>query len=279
MHRLAGYAFLLRDWALSGNIYDLLRADFSDDKAWTHAASAHEMAALAQLLDGKNITSRAAIESIDQMVDSACYSYQARCSDPNSAIRCLVLAVELYGTQKGTGIAESAKWANRLLELSILSPISQCIVSEELARILQSHSGIGSRQWGSQHRKAALWQFLATSMWLELGMESIAAERLRDAKSLYAGSKNSDETPPFHAMVDLWEGVHHRLSVSAPDKEFMVGQSRECGLDEEQEELTEHDTGPVTMRRRSTGFGTGMDKSSIFQSLQSNTRGIDDGFS
>jgi trafficking protein particle complex subunit 8 len=64
MHRLADYAFMLRDWRLSSSIYDILRVDFGDDKAWSHHASANEMMALSLLLSSSTANSRLKIETI-----------------------------------------------------------------------------------------------------------------------------------------------------------------------------------------------------------------------
>jgi len=51
MHRLADHAFMLRDWKLSNSVFEMLRADFADDKAWSHQAMANEMTAMSLLLD------------------------------------------------------------------------------------------------------------------------------------------------------------------------------------------------------------------------------------
>lgn len=40
MRKLADYAFMLRDWKLAHSIYDLLRTDFNNDKAWKYHAAA-----------------------------------------------------------------------------------------------------------------------------------------------------------------------------------------------------------------------------------------------
>lgn len=38
MRKLADYAFMLRDWKFAHSIYDLLRKDFLNDKAWMYHA-------------------------------------------------------------------------------------------------------------------------------------------------------------------------------------------------------------------------------------------------
>jgi hypothetical protein len=40
MRKLADFAFMLRDWKLANSVYDLLRTDFSNDKAWKYHAGA-----------------------------------------------------------------------------------------------------------------------------------------------------------------------------------------------------------------------------------------------
>lgn len=40
MRKLADYAFLLRDWRLAHGVYELLRTDFTNDKAWKYHAGA-----------------------------------------------------------------------------------------------------------------------------------------------------------------------------------------------------------------------------------------------
>ncbi len=40
LRKLADFAFMLRDWKLANSIYDMLKKDFSNDKAWKHHAGA-----------------------------------------------------------------------------------------------------------------------------------------------------------------------------------------------------------------------------------------------
>lgn len=40
MRKLADYAFMVRDWRLAHSIYELLRTDFNNDKAWKYHAGA-----------------------------------------------------------------------------------------------------------------------------------------------------------------------------------------------------------------------------------------------
>lgn len=46
MRKLADFAFMLRDWKLAHGVYDMLRTDFNNDKAWKYHAAAHVRATL-----------------------------------------------------------------------------------------------------------------------------------------------------------------------------------------------------------------------------------------
>ncbi|WVF67170.1 hypothetical protein IAT40_001916 [Kwoniella sp. CBS 6097] len=48
--RLADFAFMLRDYKFAGSVYDSLRKDFAQDRAWRYAAAATEMYGLCLLL-------------------------------------------------------------------------------------------------------------------------------------------------------------------------------------------------------------------------------------
>jgi hypothetical protein len=48
--RLADFAFMLRDYRFAGTVYDSLRRDFAQDRAWRYAAAATEMYGLSILL-------------------------------------------------------------------------------------------------------------------------------------------------------------------------------------------------------------------------------------
>lgn len=48
--RLADFAFMLRDYRYAGGVYDSLRKDYAQDRAWRYAAAATEMCGLTQLL-------------------------------------------------------------------------------------------------------------------------------------------------------------------------------------------------------------------------------------
>ena len=221
MHRLADYAFMLRDWKLSISTYDILRTDFGDDKAWNHHAVVHEMTAISLLLGSQTSSSRPKVETIDQLLDTASYSYISRCLNPQAAVRCLILAVELYRSRGGSAVEEAAKWADRLLELSILSPLSQSLLSERLAVCFASHPGVGQTQWGSRQRKMALWNLLSSETWLYRSRPVNAKVRLLEAGELYGFSKPENALP--ETMHDLWRQMQQTVLDKIQDSGYMGG--------------------------------------------------------
>ena len=212
MHRLADYAFMLRDWKLSSSIYDILRTDFGDDKAWRYHASVSEMTAMSFLLNTPLTSSRPRVDTIDQMLDAASYSYLTRCADIPSAVRCLVLAVELLLSRGGAAAEEAAKWAYRLLELTILSPLAQNLLIERIATCYIAQPGKGQRRWASRHRKAAFFSTLASNMWFSSDDTANAKARLDDAALLYGIHTTREELPSFIGMNSYWEQLQRSVS-------------------------------------------------------------------
>ena len=203
MHRLADYAFMIRDWTLASNVYEILRADFGDDKIWNYHAAANEMNALSLLLTMQNSTTKSWAEAIDQLLDDASYSYITRCADNQAAERCLVLAIELYRSRGGYLLGEAAKWVERLLELSILSPIGNGLLVERLAVCYASQNGLGKLHWGSRDRKAALSDLLATQVWSLLKKPTDTGTHFHHASESYSVLKEGSPEAPFLEMEEL----------------------------------------------------------------------------
>ncbi|KAL8692713.1 MAG: hypothetical protein Q9218_002302 [Villophora microphyllina] len=211
MRQLADYAFMLRDFRLAYTTYDSLRTDFSNDKAWTYHASASEMAVVSFLMIQQTLTNKSRIEVVDQKLDSALYSYLTRCSMLFGATRALILAIELL-IGRGPGAAEDAAgWAVRLLELGILGPIPQTLVTERLADIHRSRSGLGALEFGSHKRQTALWTVIASILWMKLDRPAPADARLREACRMM-GSLLHQETKdlPSPAMQLLCRELEQR---------------------------------------------------------------------
>lgn len=156
MRHLADYAFMLREWKLAYTTYDLVRADFGHDKAWQYHAAANEMAAITSLLNSQTSAVRYRADLVDQMLETAIYSYLTRCAMPWGVVRCLTLAVELLRSKGAVCADDAARWGGKLLELDVLRPISQTLVTERIADCYMSRPS-------NRKRQAILWKILASS--------------------------------------------------------------------------------------------------------------------
>ncbi|MCJ1311334.1 hypothetical protein MMC25_005005 [Agyrium rufum] len=261
MHRLADYAFMLRDWRLSFQIYDLLKTDFSDDKAWRHHASACEMAAFSLLLDNSIATVRSRPELLDPTIDSATYSYITRCSDFPGARRCLTVVTELLRGLDEKYAEDAARWAIKLLELNILSPISQVLTCEQIASCFEAAQGTGDLKYGGRKRKDGLWTVLAADTWSVRGFPDQARFQLRNASAQYRLFSTDLQREPWFSMRRLWDKLHYDTTSSTKQMHITGTETNEYGdtsaIDEESHPLgndTESDTldGYLALRARRT---------------------------
>ncbi|KAK3391116.1 ER-golgi trafficking TRAPP I complex 85 kDa subunit-domain-containing protein [Podospora didyma] len=186
MRRLADFAFMLRDWKLAMSTYDLLRTDFQNDKAWKYHAAANEMAALALLIMPQNMSSKTRIETINQMLEQAYYSYHTRCNSQYGAVRCIVLALELLRLRGGSGVDEAVRWGIRLLETRLMGPVGDALLKERMAICYASKQGAGSQAWGSRRRKSALWSVLGAEAWISQSKFIQAQRCLNEARKMYS---------------------------------------------------------------------------------------------
>ena len=212
MRQLADYAFMLRDWKLAYSTYDFLRTDFGHDKAWNYHAAANEMAAVTSLLTLTSQPSNAKgkLETFDQMLDTATYSYLTRCSMPANAIRCLTLATELLRTRGSVAVDDAARWGGRLLELNLLSSLAQTLMTERLADCYAYRAV----SFPARRRQAALWNLLASDSWSRLDRPAEARSRLRLASNMYQMEDRPNAETPFASMQPLWQRLVTTLCVS-----------------------------------------------------------------
>ena len=215
MHRLAGYAFMLRDWKLSSSVYEILRTDFGDDKAWKYHAAVSEMQAISLLLTLPLNGPGAKIEAVDQVLDVASYSYITRCANISGAIRCLVVAIELLRGRGGLAAEDAGKWAARLLELTIMSPLVQNLVSERLSACYAAQSGVGLERFGSRRRKAAFWSLLGSEVWLSSGNIANARTQFHRAGLFYVSPTAKDTSLSLSGMKSFWENMQRNLAGSS----------------------------------------------------------------
>lgn len=197
LRQLADYAFMLRDFKLAFSTYETLRTDFSNDKAWLYHASASELAGVSYLLISQIPSNRSKSEIVDQKIDAALYSYLARCSMPTGAVRALILTIELLTGRGSAAADDAAKWAIRLLDLAILSPFQQALVTERIADINRSQSGSGPLGLGSRRRQSVLWNTLSTNLWAKLDIPGRASIRLHEARVLMGEDCLTVDHSPF----------------------------------------------------------------------------------
>ncbi|KAF8421263.1 ER-golgi trafficking TRAPP I complex 85 kDa subunit-domain-containing protein [Tirmania nivea] len=195
MRKLADYAFMLRDWKLAWSCYDLLRTDFANDKAWRYHAGAQEMTVLSLLLTGQPLTTKLRQDTIDPILDLAIYSYLTRCTASYSALRCVLVSVELLRSRGGGAADDAARWAIRALEMNALGSIGHALVTERVSACYAVRKGVGSGAWGSRRRKTAMWRVLAAKEWMELGKRGRAKRCLEEA------------APMYEKLVGGWKGI------------------------------------------------------------------------
>ncbi|KAL9124799.1 MAG: hypothetical protein Q9217_005918 [Psora testacea] len=236
MRQLADYAIMLRDWKLAYSTYDFVRSDFGHDKAWAYHAAANEMAAVSFLLLPFS-QSKTRSDAIDQMLETAVYSYLTRNSSPFEATRCLILGMELLQSCGSVAADHAARWAGRLLELGIIGPASQTLTSERIAEYYMSRVDFAILHQSPRRRQAALWNILAAHSWDRLGRSLQARSRFQVASLLYGLPRPGTAQLPFHSMQLFWESPRTGLddkgssgSNSLFDAGFADGTNQESSL-------------------------------------------------
>ena len=211
MRQLADYAFMLRDWKLAYSTYDILRIDFSHDKAWSHHAAANEMAAISSLLISSTSDSRLKYDNVDQLLDIATYSYITRCASRFGVIRCLTLAMELLRNRSTLAVDETARWGGKLLQMGVLSSIAQALTTERIADCYLSCPGVEEEAFQStRRRQAVLWSLISADSWMRLHKPAQARFHLEEASTLFQTSHQPD-LPPFPSMQAFWQRLVHGL--------------------------------------------------------------------
>ena len=212
MRRLADYAFMLRDWKMAHTMYELLRIDFGNDKAWMYHAAANEMSAVSYLLMSQNLGSKARPEAYEQNLENASYSYLTRCSKTIGAIRCLMVAMELLKSGWVSGVEDAAACGIKLLEIGILTPIAQAFVAKRIADCFSTRAGIGMYKIGSRERRAALWNLLTTRACLDSKRLLQACEELQLARVVYRPYGENDTMLPFLSMNEYWQKLEQNMN-------------------------------------------------------------------
>ncbi|EPS36123.1 hypothetical protein H072_10460 [Dactylellina haptotyla CBS 200.50] len=189
MRKLADWSFMLRDWKLAYDVYNTIRTDFNNDKAWLHVAGAQEMTIISLLLTGQPITPKMRADTIDVYLDAACYSYVTRFRAFYAALRCLLVTVELLRLAGGSTAELAAKWAIKALDLNIKPTVGRALISQRIGDCYAVRQGAGSKGWGGRRRKAAMWHILAAETWIHLGKLAQARHCIDVATPKYANTE------------------------------------------------------------------------------------------
>ncbi|KAH6855647.1 ER-golgi trafficking TRAPP I complex 85 kDa subunit-domain-containing protein [Chaetomium sp. MPI-CAGE-AT-0009] len=242
MRRLADFAFMLRDWKLAMSTYELLRGDFQNDKAWKYHAAANEMAALALLIMPQNMSSKTRLETINQMLEQAFYSYHIRCNSLYGAARCTVLALELLRLRGGSGIDEAVRWGIRILESKLMGPVGDALLRERMAVCYASKQGVGSQFWGNRRRKSALWSVLSAEAWVSQGKYVQGQKCLTAARAMHARLPGENGVQRFAVASDFLAHLNDQIKAGLRVDFTHGGDYDEDGLgeaevDEESETL------------------------------------------
>lgn len=228
MRKLADFAFMLRDWKLAQSTYDLLRADFLNDKAWHYHAAANEMAAISLLVAPRHLANKSRMEAIGRMMEAAYYSYHTRSAAPYGALRALLLCMELLRLRGGSFVDDAARWGVRLIESRILGAVGDALVKERVAACHASKPGIGSQAWGSRRRKAALWSILAAEAWVDQSKFIQAQRCLNDARNMYAALPHDNGISGFAAADAFMAGLQRavKMGMTPPAGAGAVGDTQ-----------------------------------------------------
>ena len=212
MRQLADYAFMLRDWKMAHSIYDILRVDFGNDKAWKYHAAANEMAAVSFLLIPQTMSSRSRSDTVNQLLEAASYSYLTRCSLPYGVIRCITVAMDLLRSRGSSATQDAARWGGKLLELGVLSRFAQAFLTERMTDCYRSRTGAGLPDWGSRRRQTAIWSLMAAESWARLGIPDRTRRRLQEARIAYGlGTTYGDGNVPFPSMQAFWNKLEQKV--------------------------------------------------------------------
>ncbi|KAI9893153.1 MAG: hypothetical protein M1814_000701 [Vezdaea aestivalis] len=212
MRRLADFAFMLRDWKLAHGVYELLKSDFSNDKAWKYHAGAYEMSALSLLISSPGSINKTQAESLDAALETAHYSYITRCGSRYEMLRCLTFAVELFQFSGSHGCDHAAQWATRIIDMDLTDYIGTALFTERVAacfatKVLSPRGIVTYRR-----RKASFWSVLAANAWKDLQLYAQASRCLQFAEVDYGGLPNSSSSySTFEEALGFMENLRRVL--------------------------------------------------------------------
>jgi hypothetical protein len=147
------------------------------------------MTAITLILITPALTHKVRLETLDPLIDLSIYSYLSRCSANYSALRCLLVSVELLRVRNC--IDDATKWAIRARDTPAVGKLGHALITERIGECYAARKPIvggdgGGVGFGSRRRKAAMWRTLAGTEWVALKKELMARACLDAALPVYA---------------------------------------------------------------------------------------------
>ncbi len=238
LRKLADYAFMLRDWKLAMSTYDILRGDYTSDKAWKHHAAANEMCALALLIMPPSLSSRTKLDTIGGMLEQAFYSYYTRCGSAYGAARVVLLGLELLRLRGGTpAVDDAVRWGMRLLDARLLGLVGDALLRERMAvccatriapqaAVRDPRAGTSAATapaaalflgFGSWRRKSAFWSVLAAEAWVAQAKYIQAQRGLNEARQMYSMLQSDEGIDGFAQARAFMAGLQLQLKQGLAD--------------------------------------------------------------
>ncbi|OCF34119.1 hypothetical protein I316_04067 [Kwoniella heveanensis BCC8398] len=215
--RLADFAFMLRDYKFAGSVYDSLRKDFAQDRAWRYAAAATEMYGLCLLLSHNyflpsspptmpNTTftnlQHAEISSWLEQAVTAYHQHAPATQIQLDALRVTVLYYEAWkaiGEWRGVGAA-LVKGAGEADEV----PSAVMIEEAAAADVKGGKSNVGKR-------RRAFHLVLAARRYETAGLKTYSRRCLERASQIYRDSP--------------WTAAQDRIEYSLGRQAYTLGES------------------------------------------------------
>lgn len=171
IRRLADWYFMMGDYKNSYNLYDLIKKDMTNDKAYIHSSSLQEFIVASLLLGASNrvnpfnvmsdeksiqsITSKMIADIITPALDSTFYSYLSRFNMKSHSIRLTIIMAELYlllgqsmaytqaqsptsvvsGQSPGMYYSEAIKLFKKIIDSNLLSNLINSFLIQRVAYI------------------------------------------------------------------------------------------------------------------------------------------------
>lgn len=107
IRKLADWSLILKDFKYAYSAYDLIKKDYTNDKAWLYVASTQEMCIVSLLLaqtqqisnlpqpPDKNTLRKIRHDIIEPYIDNLCYTFKSRLNVKTYSIKSLLIVVEL----------------------------------------------------------------------------------------------------------------------------------------------------------------------------------------